>query len=110
MTISVAYKENLDKVFKIINEVCRELKNDPEWGGRLLDTPSVVRVGDLGNNGVDIIVTGSTKAGAHWGLTGELRRRIKNRFDEEGIEIPWPHTKVYFGNTPSNDVATITQS
>ena len=110
MTISVAYKENLDKVFKIINEVCQELKNDPEWSGRLLDTPSVVRVGDLGNNSVDIIVRGSTKAGAHWGLTGELRRLIKNRFDEEDIEIPWPHTKVYFGNTPSKEVTTIIPS
>ncbi|MBW2576242.1 MAG: mechanosensitive ion channel family protein, partial [Deltaproteobacteria bacterium] len=38
-----------------------------------------------------------------WGLTGELRKRIKNRFDQEGIEIPWPHTKVYFGNTPEKD-------
>jgi len=30
---------------------------------------------------------------------GELRKRLKDRFDEEDIEIPWPHTKVYFGNT-----------
>ncbi len=99
LTVGVAYKENLDKVFKVINEICKELKNDPEWGGQLLDTPSVVRVGDLGDSSVDIIVRGFTKAGAHWGLTGELRRRIKNRFDEENIEIPWPHTKVYFGDS-----------
>jgi small conductance mechanosensitive channel len=32
---------------------------------------------------------------------GELRRRLKKAFDEEGIEIPWPHTKVYFGNSLS---------
>ncbi len=31
---------------------------------------------------------------------GELRRRIKRIFDEKGIEIPWPHTKVYFGSSP----------
>ena len=31
---------------------------------------------------------------------GELRKRIKKAFDEEGIEIPWPHTKVYFGEAP----------
>lgn len=110
LTISVAYKEGLDKVFKIINEVCQELRNDSEWGERLLDVPSVVRVGDLGDNGVDIIVRGSTKAGAHWGLTGELRRLIKNRFDEEGIEIPWPHTKIYFGNIPSEETPRIIPS
>jgi len=31
---------------------------------------------------------------------GELRKRIKEAFDEEGIEIPWPHVKLYFGETP----------
>ena len=31
---------------------------------------------------------------------GELRLRLKNTFDKEGIEIPWPHTKVYFGDQP----------
>jgi len=31
-------------------------------------------------------------------VMGELRRRIKRKFDEQGIEIPWPHTKVYFGD------------
>jgi small conductance mechanosensitive channel len=34
---------------------------------------------------------------------GELRKRLKRAFDEEGIEIPWPHTKVYFGNSLSWD-------
>jgi small-conductance mechanosensitive channel len=35
------------------------------------------------------------------GLTGELRRRLKERFDAEGLDIPWPHTKVFFGNEPA---------
>ena len=101
LTVDVAYKENLDRVYGIINEVCQNLKDDPEWGGNLTTLPAVVRVGALGDNGVGIVIRGYTKAGEHWGLTGELRRRIKNRFDEEDIEIPWPHTKVYFGNAPS---------
>ena len=33
-----------------------------------------------------------------WDVAREFRRRIKNRFDELGIEIPFPHTTVYFGN------------
>jgi small-conductance mechanosensitive channel len=100
LTVSVAYKENLDQVYAVTNEVCQGLKDDPEWGGNLLTTPAVVRVGNLGDHGVGIVIRGDTKAGYHWALTGELRRRIKNRFDVEGIEIPWPHTKVYFGNAP----------
>ena len=107
LTVGVAYKENLDHVYKVVNEVCQELKEDLEWGDKLLDMPAVVRVSALGDHSVDIIIRGYTKAGEHWGINGELRRRIKNRFDEEDIEIPWPHTKVYFGNSPEgNDFNT----
>jgi small conductance mechanosensitive channel len=35
---------------------------------------------------------------------GEIRKRVAQAFEEEGIEIPWPHTKVYFGNLPSPTV------
>ena len=100
MYVTVAYKENLENVYAVINEVCQQVKDDPEWGKDMTSTPSAIRVSDLGSHGVDICIRGYTKAGMQWGLTGELRKRLKNRFDEEGIEIPWPHTKVYFGDTP----------
>lgn len=98
--ITVAYKEDISRVYAVINEVCQELKDDPDWGKNLTTTPNAMRVSDLGDHGVDICIRGFTKPGEQWGLTGELRKRIKNRFDQENIEIPWPHTKVYFGNTP----------
>ena len=98
--VTVAYKEDISHVYQVINGVCQELKDDPDFGTNLTTTPSAMRVSDLGDHGVDICIRGYTKPGEQWGLTGELRKRIKNRFDQEGIEIPWPHTKVYFGNTP----------
>jgi small conductance mechanosensitive channel len=96
----VAYKENISHVYQVIDEICQELKDDPDFGTNLTTTPSAMRVSDLGAHGVDICIRGYTKPGEQWGLTGELRKRIKNRFDQEGIEIPWPHAKIYFGNTP----------
>jgi small-conductance mechanosensitive channel len=98
--ITVAYKEDISHVYQVINGVCKELKDDPDYGTNLTTTPFAMRVSDLGDHGVDICIRGYTKPGEQWGLTGELRKRIKNRFDKEGIEIPWPHTKIYFGNTP----------
>jgi len=100
LNITVAYKEDISHVYQVINGVCQELKDDPDFGTNLTTTPSAMRVSALGDHGVDICIRGYTKPGEQWGLTGELRKRIKNRFDQEGIEIPWPHTKVYFGNTP----------
>ncbi len=101
--VTVAYKEDISHVYQVLDGVCQELKDDPDFGKNLTTTPSAMRVSDLGDNGVDICIRGYTKPGEQWGLTGELRKRIKNRFDQEGIEIPWPHTKVYFGNTPEKD-------
>jgi small conductance mechanosensitive channel len=99
LDISVSYNENLDKVIQVINEVCQQFKDDPDWGGDLLTIPKVERVNSLGDSGIDIKILGDTNPGRQWALTGELRKRLKDRFDAEGIEIPWPHTKVYFGNT-----------
>jgi len=45
-------------------------------------------------------VLGETKALMQWEVTGELRKRVKKAFDREGIEIPWPHVKLYFGDGP----------
>ena len=100
LDVSVAYKENLDHVFKVINEVGQQMMDDEDWGQDLLSVPRVERVHKLGDKGVDIKVMADAKPMQQWALTGELLRRIKNRFDEEGIEIPWPHAKVYFGDKP----------
>ncbi len=52
----------------------------------------------LGDSGIEIRILGDTKPMRQWEVMGELRKRVKSAFDKEGIEIPWPHTKVYFGD------------
>ncbi|MFQ6030409.1 MAG: mechanosensitive ion channel family protein [Dehalococcoidia bacterium] len=99
LDVAVGYGENLDRVFQVINEVCQSVQDDAELGGHLITTPAVVRVNELGDHGVIIKVMGDTQPAQQWEVMGELRKRLKVRFDEEGIEIPWPHTKVYFGNS-----------
>lgn len=88
LNIAVAYKENLDHVIEVINDVCQKFKNDNIWGRDLLSTPKVQRVNDLGNSGIEIKILGDTKPLRQWDLTGELRKRLKDRFDQENIEIP----------------------
>jgi len=101
LNIGIAYKESINDVWALLDKICAELKEDPEWGPKMLTTPAVVRVDNLGDSAVELKILGDTKPGQQAGLMGELRKRIKNRFDEEGIEIPWPHTMVYFG--PQSD-------
>jgi len=101
LDISVGYGEKLERVMEIINVICNEMAEDSKWKPDLITAPKVVRVNKLGDSGIDIKVMGDTKPARQWDVMGELRLRIKNTFDAEGIEIPWPHTKVYFGNAPA---------
>jgi small conductance mechanosensitive channel len=100
LNISVAYGEDLDHVIEVINRVCKEMAEDPKWSTDFVSMPQVLRVDKLGDSGIDIKILGDTKPIRQWDIMGELRLRLKRTFDEEGIEIPWPHTKVYFGNSP----------
>lgn len=101
LNISVGYGEDLEHVFRVINEVCQQLKDDETWGPDLLTLPRAERVDNFGASGIEIKILGDTKPIRQWAVMGEIRRRLKIRFDQEKIEIPWPHTKVYFGNSPS---------
>lgn len=99
LNISVAYKEDLDRVMVLMRQTWEEMKQDPNWGPDMLsETPWLLRVEEFGNSGITIKMVGETRPIKQWDVMGEFRRRIKKVFDEQGIEIPWPHTKVYFGN------------
>ncbi len=100
LNVSVGYGEDLDSVIAVLNRVGKQLAEDPAWAPFILKAPQVLRVDNLGDSGIDIKILGDTKPTKQWDVMGELRKRIKKAFDEEGIEMPWPHTKVYFGNTP----------
>lgn len=100
MNISVAYGEDLDRVISVINRVGKELAEDPEWTPSIVSPPQALGVDKLGDSGIDIRILGETKPMRPWAISRELRLRLKKAFDKEGIEIPWPHTKVYFGNSP----------
>ncbi|MBE0416075.1 MAG: mechanosensitive ion channel family protein [Dehalococcoidia bacterium] len=100
LNVSVAYGTDLDHAISVINRVCAEMAAEPYWKELILKAPEVLRVDNLGDSGIEIKILGDTKPIRQWEVMGELRKRIKKAFDEEGIEIPWPHTKVYFGNLP----------
>jgi len=104
MNIAISYGADIETATRIINKVCKDMAEEPRWAPLIIKAPQVLRVDKLGDSGVELKVLGDTKPIYQWDIMGELRKRIKLAFDKEGIEIPWPHTKVYFGNSPS-DVA-----
>ncbi len=101
LNISVAYDTDLERAISIINRVGKELAADKAWSKHIITPPQALRVDNLGDSGIDIKIMGDVKPIQQWAVTGELRLRLKKAFDAEKIEIPWPHTKVYFGNLPA---------
>jgi small-conductance mechanosensitive channel len=102
LNISVSYGTDLDYAIEVINRVCREMAEEEGWKKVIRTAPQVLRVDNLGDSGIDIKIIGDVKPLEQWGVMGELRLRLKREFDKLGIEIPWPHTKVYFGNRPED--------
>jgi small-conductance mechanosensitive channel len=98
LDVSVAYDTDLDHAIRVINQVGKELAEDKNWRKAIKSPPQVLRVNNLGDSGIYIKILGDVKPMQQWAVMGQLRLRIKKAFDAEGIEIPWPHTKVYFGN------------
>jgi small-conductance mechanosensitive channel len=102
LDISVAYGTDLDHAIKVINRVGKELARDKNWRDRIRNAPEVLRVAKLGDSGIEIKILGEVIPLAQWEVAGELRLRLKKAFDKEGIEIPWPHLKLYFGESPAD--------
>ena len=104
LDVEVAYQEQVDRVIAVLTEVGEDLSADPEWQSFLLAPVEVPGVQLFGESGVQIRIFFKVQPDQKWNVTRELRRRIKNRFDAEGIEIPFPHRTVYFGTGETGSV------
>lgn len=93
--VGVAYRENVDRVMEVLRGACDEIKADPEFAPMLLDDFEIPGVEKLDDSAVVIRVMVKTRPLKQWDVMREMRRRIKNRLDEEGIEIPFPQMSVW---------------
>ncbi len=97
LNIGIGYKSNLDHVITVINKIGCDLYEDPNWKPFIIKAPSFLRVGDFGDSAIIVKILGETIPLKQWDVAGELRKRIKIAFDEEGIEIPFPQRVIHQG-------------
>ena len=95
LNIGIAYAANLDHVIKIVNKIGDELAQDTQWKEFIIKPPQFLRVDDFADSSIVIKILGETQPLKQWEVTGELRKRIKIAFDNEGIEIPFPQRVVH---------------
>jgi small conductance mechanosensitive channel len=93
--IRVSYRENVDHVIELLTQLARELAATDPFRGMILEEPVTPGVDSLTDNGVIIKFNVKTRPLHVRPVKRELLRRIKNKFDEQGIEIPHPQLMIY---------------
>ena len=88
--VIVAYGTDIERAIAVFDAVGVALAADPAWADRILETPSVDRVDQLGERGITLKILGRVRAGEMVAVTGELRKRILAAMAANGIEIPAP--------------------
>ena len=105
--IGIAYREDVDEVIGILQEIGEEMRNDPEHGKEILEPMEVFGLQSFDDSAVVIRVRLTTKPLKQWSLKREFNRRVKRVFDERGIEIPFPHRTIYLGEPKKGDAAPL---
>ena len=96
--VEVAYKTDLSYAISVLEEEASAFAKDSQWAWRLIGPPEVLGVDEFKDSGIRLRLLFKTLPKEQWGIGREFRKRIKARFDTEGIEIPFPHMTVYWGD------------
>lgn len=95
--IGVAYKEDTDRVIEVIKEIADELMKEEKYKPLILAPLEVMGVDKFGDSAVSILARFKTLPIQQWTVGREMNRRIKKKFDELSIEMPFPTRSIYWG-------------
>ena len=93
--VGVPYDESVDRALEVLRDEAAQFSTDKTWGAQLDGPVEVLGVESLGDSAVVLRTVIRTQPGSQWNVAREFRRRIKNRFDREELEIPFPQRRVH---------------
>ena len=96
--IGVAYKEDVETVMAVMREVGEDLQKDENLKNDILEPIEIFGLDRFGESSLIIKARIKTKPIQQWAIGREYRKRLKKAFDERNIEIPFPHTTIYWGD------------
>jgi small conductance mechanosensitive channel len=95
--VGIAYREDVDQVIDVIKAVDEDLRADEYFGPNILEPIEILGLDRFEDSAVIVRARTKTKPVKQWETGREFNRRLKKRFDELGIEIPFPHQTIYMG-------------
>jgi small conductance mechanosensitive channel len=99
LDIGISYREEIDSIIDLLTQIAKELEREEPYKGAILEPAQILGVERFGESQLVIRMIVKTMPLKQWDVGRELRRRIKNRFDEKGIQIPLPHRVLFWGET-----------
>ena len=100
---AIAYRENVDDAVYHLQRAFAELMQDKEMAAAVLEDISIPGVTSLHERGYNIRVLIKTVAGMQWAVQRAFNGLVKKHFSEAGIEMPYPHTVLYFGQDKNGE-------
>jgi small conductance mechanosensitive channel len=95
--LGVAYKEDTDHVIEVLKGIADQLRTEEPFKAMIREPLEVMGVDKFADSAVIIKARIKTGPIQQWTVGREMNRRIKKKFDELGIEIPFPQTSISFG-------------
>lgn len=92
--VAVAYEEDVDRAMEVMDRVGKSVASE---NTNIVDGPTVLGISDFGSSDVVITMVAKTKPMEQWAVERELRKKIKEAFNRENIEIPYSKVVVYKG-------------
>jgi small-conductance mechanosensitive channel len=105
LDVSVAYREDTDEVIAALQEIDAEMRADPAFVSDMLAPIEILGVDRFTDSAVVVVARLKTKPIKQWSVGREFNRRMKKLFDARGIEIPFPHRTIYWGDPKRGEVA-----
>lgn len=99
--VGIAYREDVDEVIEVLRDLGAEMQEDDHYGALINQPIEIMGLDKFGDSAVIVRARLTTKPIKQWEVGREFNRRMKRRFDELGIEIPFPHQTIYFGEDKS---------
>jgi small conductance mechanosensitive channel len=89
MKFGIGYSDDIPKAEKLLTEIVTSHEKV------LKDPKPVIRLHELGESSVNFVVRPWSKTDEYWDVYWDITREVKQRFDAEGISIPFPQRDVH---------------
>jgi small conductance mechanosensitive channel len=105
LDIEVAYDTNVNHAMAVIKEVADTVWRDALPNATIVEEPEIWGVENFGSDAIAIRLAVKVEPGEQWAASREIRRRLKEKFDKVGIEIPFPQRTVWLHEVADEPVA-----